>query len=37
MLKQICLDYSSLPSLSEITFQQIRFFYDGLRGELRGR
>jgi len=36
MLKQIYLDYSSLPSLDEIEFHQIRFFYDGLRGDLNG-
>lgn len=37
MLKQIYLDYSSLPPLREITFHEIRWFYDGLRGDLNGR
>jgi len=37
MLKQIYLDYSSLPPLSEIELHEIQFFYDGLRGDLNGR
>ncbi len=34
MLKQIYLDYSSLPPLHEIQLHEIRFFYDGLRHDL---
>jgi hypothetical protein len=30
MLIQICMDYSTLPPLSEITAEQIEFFYKPL-------
>ncbi len=30
MLIQICMDYSTLPPLSEITADQIEFFYKPL-------
>ena len=35
MLLQITRDYSSLPSPHTITSSEIRFFYNGLRPELR--
>ena len=35
MLLQISRDYAGLPDVRELTFRQIKFFYEGLRGELR--
>lgn len=35
MLLQISRDYSGLPDVRTITAHQIRFFYNGLRSELR--
>jgi hypothetical protein len=35
MLLQICRDYHALPDLDTITLDQIRFFYEGLRDELK--
>lgn len=35
MLLQICRDYQSLPNPLSITLTQIRFFYEGLRSELK--
>lgn len=35
MLLQICRDYASLPDPRSLTLGEIRFFYDGLRAELR--
>lgn len=36
MLKQIYRDYASLPDFRTIEIHEIRFFYDGLRADLRG-
>jgi len=35
MLLQICRDYPGLPDPRTLTEAEIRFFYDGLRAELR--
>ena len=35
MLLQICRDYTSLPDPRTLTMPEIRFFYDGLRSELK--
>jgi hypothetical protein len=37
MLTQICLDYGGLPDPRTLKASEIRFFYDGLRKELRSR
>jgi hypothetical protein len=35
MLLQICRDYHGLPDVKKLKAHEIRFFYDGLRIELR--
>lgn len=35
MLLQVCRDYSGLPDYRTLTASEIRFFYEGLRGELK--
>ena len=35
MLLQVARDYSGLPDVRTLTASQIRFFYDGLRAELK--
>lgn len=35
MLRQVCRDYSGLPDPRTLTLSEIRFFYEGLRPELR--
>lgn len=35
MLLQIARDYAGLPDVRTLTNSEIRFFYDGLRPELR--
>ena len=35
MLLQICRDYPGLPDPRTLQAREIRFFYDGLRGELK--
>lgn len=35
MLLQICRDYPGLPDPRTLSMSEIRFFYDGLRKELR--
>lgn len=35
MLLQVCRDYSSLPDPRTLTLGEIRFYYEGLRPELR--
>lgn len=35
MLLQICRDYPSLPCPRTLTMREIRFWYGGLRAELR--
>ena len=35
MLLQICRDYSTLPDIRTITISEIRFFYNGIRSELK--
>jgi len=35
MLLQICRDYPGLPDPRTMTLTEIRFFYDGLRPEIR--
>ena len=35
MLLQICRDYAGLPDPRTLESAEIRFFYDGLRGELK--
>ena len=34
MVLQICRTYSGLPDVRTLTDSQIRFFYNGIRGEL---
>jgi hypothetical protein len=34
LLLQVCRDYSSLPDPRTLRMVEIRFFYDGVRGEL---
>jgi hypothetical protein len=36
-LLQICRDYNVLPDLEKITIKEIRFFYNGLKQELKQR
>ena len=35
MLWQICRDYSGLPDVRTLKLSEIRFFYEGLRAELK--
>lgn len=35
MFMQVCRDYASLPEVRSLKAREIRFFYDGLRGELK--
>ena len=35
MLLQICRDYSGLPDPRTLTMREIKWFYDGLRSELK--
>jgi len=35
MLLQTCRDYTGLPDVRTLTAHEIRFFYEGLRGELK--
>lgn len=35
MLLQICRDYSGLPDARNLKAHEIKFFYDGLRNELK--
>jgi len=35
MLRQIARDYSGLPDPRTLTMSEIRFFYDGIRAELK--
>jgi hypothetical protein len=35
MLLQVCRDYPGLPDPRTLTMTEIRFFYEGLRPELR--
>lgn len=35
MLRQVCRDYAGLPDPRTLTLSEIRFFYEGLRPELR--
>lgn len=35
MILQVCRDYPGLPDIRELKAHQIRFFYDGLRTELK--
>ena len=35
MLLQVCRDYSALPDPRTLTAAEIRFYYDGLRAELK--
>lgn len=35
MLLQICMDYPGLPNPRTLTAKEIRFFYEGLRNELK--
>jgi hypothetical protein len=35
MMLQIARDYAGLPDVRTLTASEIRFFYDGLRAELR--
>ena len=37
MLRQICMDYSSLPDVRTLSEDEIIWFYDGLRPMLRKR
>ena len=35
MLRQVARDYSGLPDVRTLRDSEIRFFYDGLRAELK--
>jgi hypothetical protein len=35
MLLQVCRDYAGIPDPRTLTLEEIRFFYNGLRGELK--
>ena len=35
MLLQVCRDYPGLPDPRSLTLSEIRFFYEGLRAELK--
>lgn len=35
MILQICRDYAGLPDVRTLTVEEIVFFYDGLRPELK--
>jgi hypothetical protein len=35
MLRQVCRDYPGLPDPRTLTLAEIRFFYEGLREELK--
>lgn len=35
MLLQICADYPGLPNPKTLTLGQIRFFYSGIRSQLK--
>lgn len=35
MLLQVCRDYPGLPDPRTLTAREIRFFYEGLRAELK--
>jgi hypothetical protein len=35
MLLQICRDYAGLPDPRTLNMSEIRFFYEGVRGEIR--
>lgn len=35
MLLQICVDYATLPDPRTLTMAEIRFYYNGRRGELK--
>ena len=35
MLLQICRDYPGLPDPRELSLSEIRFFYEGIRAELK--
>lgn len=35
MMLQVCRDYAGLPDVRGLPLHQIRFFYEGLRAELK--
>jgi len=35
MILQVCRDYAGLPDIRTLKASEIRFFYDGLRAELK--
>lgn len=35
MMLQVARDYSGIPDIRTLTLDEIRFFYDGLRAELK--
>lgn len=35
MMLQICRDYAGLPDVRKMQLHEIRFFYEGLRAELK--
>jgi len=35
MIRQICRDYAGLPDFRTLSLSEIRFFYEGLRPELK--
>jgi len=37
MLRQICLDYSSLGDFRQLTAAEIRYFYNGIREIVKRR
>jgi hypothetical protein len=35
MLLQVCREYACLGDFRQLSFDEIRFFYDGMRGSLK--
>lgn len=35
MFRQVCREYAGLPDARTLALSDIRFFYEGLRGELK--
>ena len=35
MLRQVCRDYAGLPDARTLSLSEIRFFYEGIREELK--
>jgi hypothetical protein len=35
MIRQVCRDYSGIPDARTLSLSEIRFFFEGIRGELK--